>query len=395
MTKLRDDLRTAFEREQNALGEVGDAQQRLLRQGAATREPASHGLRWAAGVAAVLIAAVVITTFVLVRGAPRPHAVPAATPSPPGRGITVSESTPILVYDEQVNYTRTIAITWDGKPAGRLPFDGNYTANPAGTLFASAGQIVDRAGTIRSSGSFGAKVFSGTWADDETDFCLITPIDNPTSGGVPTTLWLVDSHFGLAHRVAQLGTLYNQTFVRVAACSVEFDRAVVVQSSGQGIGTAQYWVVQISTGKILWTHNFQETNSPPIQVVSTRDGQTVAETDGRNTTLFGLDGQVIGHLAGSVQVFCWDGSLALVDPGTGNGPALIVRVRDGSTVWSGPKGQGLYVYDAAAQPDGADIAVGLHDPANIDVKGAGGSSIDLFIVAPDGHVVVEMKDIIW
>jgi hypothetical protein len=395
MTKLRDDLRTAFEREQNALGEVGDTQQRLLRQGVATREPAGHGLRWAAGVAAVLIAAVVITTFVLVRSAPRPHATPAATPTPPGRGLTVSESTPILLYDEQVNYTRTIAITWDGKPAGQLPFVGNYTANPAGTLFASAGQIVDRDGAIRSSGSFGAKFFSGTWADDETDFCLITPFENPTSDGVPTTLWLVDSRVGLAHRVASLGTLYNQTFMRVAACSVEFDRAVVVQSSGQGIGTAQYWVVQISTGKILWTHSFQETNSPPIQVVSARDGQTVAETDGRHTTLFGLDGEVVGHLAGSVQVFCWDGSLALVDPGTGNGPALIVRVSDGSTVWSGPKGQGLYVYDAAAQPDGADIAVGLHDPANIDVKGAGGSSIDLFIVAPDGHVVFEMKDIVW
>jgi len=54
---------------------------------------------------------------------------------------------------------------------------------------------------------------------------------------------------------------------------------------------------------------------------------------------------------------------------------------------------GFYVYSYAAQPDGASLAVGLHNPANTDVKGF--TPVDLYIVAPDGHVVAEMKDIYW
>jgi len=131
--------------------------------------------------------------------------------------------------------------------------------------------------------------------------------------------------------VLQIGTLYNQTSVTVAACSVQFDRAVVVQSAGQGTETAQYLVVQLSTGKILWTHQF--IRSRPVQIVSSRDGQTIAESQGQSSTILGPDGEVTGHIAGSVRIFCWDGSLALVDAGTGDGPGRIVRVSDGSTAW--------------------------------------------------------------
>ncbi|TME99232.1 MAG: hypothetical protein E6I39_08140 [Chloroflexi bacterium] len=391
---LRDDIRAGFDRKQATLGEVGDARHRLMQDALAARDHASHRAQWAAGIAAVLIAAIVITTFALIRGVGRPHATPAASPTATAQNLGVSDSTPILVIRESSAYQKIDAITWDGKAVGKLPFDaGDSISNPAANLFASAGTIRDRTGAVVASGSFGAKFFSGTWADDEVHFCLMTPVDNPGAGGLPTTLKLFDARAGTARDVLKVGTLYNQTFMSVAACSVEFDRAVVVQSAGQGIGTAQYWVVELSTGKILWTHNFQESKALPVQIVSSRDGQTIAESQGLTSTLFGLDGAVIGHIAGSVQIFCWDGSLALVDPGTGGGPATIVRISDGSTVWSGPTGSGFYVYSYAAQPDGASLAVGLHNPANTDVKGF--TPVDLYIVAPDGHVVAEMKDIYW
>ena len=391
---LRDDIRAGFDRKQATLGEVGDARHRLMQDALAAREHVSHRAQWAAGIAAVLIAALVITTFALIRGVGRPHATPAVTPTARTQKLSVSDSTPILLIRETSAYQKIDAITWDGKAAGTLPFDlGDSLPNPAANLFASAGVIRDRSGAVVASGSFGGKFFSGTWADDEVHFCLMTPVDNPGAGGLPTTLKLFDARAGTARDVLKVGTLYNQTFMSVAACSVEFDRAVVVQSAGQGIGTAQYWVVELSTGKILWTHNFQESKGLPVQIVSSRDGQTVAESQGLTSTLFGLDGAAIGHIAGSVQIFCWDGSLALVDAGTGDGPARIVRISDGSTVWSGPSGSGFYVSSYGAQPDGASIAVGLHNPAYTAVNDL--NPVDLYIVAPDGHVVAEMKDIYW
>ena len=388
---LRDDIRAGFDRKQATLGEVADARHRLMQNALAAPEHASHRAQWAVGMAAVLIAAIVITTFVLVRGDRRPHATPAASPTT-AQTLSVPDSTPILVIRDTSAYQQIDAITWDGKAAGKLPFDaGGYSPNPAANLFASVSTIRDRSGAVVASGSFGAKFFSGTWADDEVHFCVMTPFDNPGSGGVPTTLRLFDARTGTARDVLQIGTLYNQTSVTVAACSVQFDRAVVVQSAGQGTETAQYLVVQLSTGKILWTHQF--IRSRPVQIVSSRDGQTIAESQGQSSTILGPDGAVTGHIAGSVRIFCWDGSLALVDGGTGDGPGRIVRVSDGSTVWSGPNGSGFYVYRYAAQPDGASLAVGLHNPANTDVKGF--TPVDLYIVAPDGHVVSAMKDVYW
>jgi hypothetical protein len=391
---LRDDIRAGFDRKQATLGEVGDARHRLMQDALAAREHVSHRAQWAAGIAAVLIAAIVITTFALIRGVGRPHATPAASPTATTQNLSASDSTPILVIRESAAYEKVEAITWDGKIVGQLPFDpGGYSSNPAANLFASGGTIRDRRGALLASGSFGFKFFSGTWADDEVHFCLMTPFDNPGGGGVPTTLKLFDARTGTARDVLQVGTLGNQTFVTVAACSVEFDRAVVVQSGGQGIGTSQYWVVELSTGKILWTRNFQESKGQPVQIVSSRDGQTIAESQGQSSTIIGLDGAVIGQIAGSVRIFCWDGSRALVDAGSGGGQARIVRVSDDSTVWSGPSGSGFYVYSYGAQPDGASLAVGMYNPANTDVRGL--TAVDLYIVAPDGHMAAEMKDVYW
>ncbi len=245
------------------------------------------------------------------------------------QSLSVSDSTPILVIRETAAYQRIDAITWDGKAVGKLPFDaGDSISNPAANLFAGRGTIRDRRGAVVATGSFAGKFFSGTWADDEVHFCLITPFNNPGPSGVPTTLHLFDARTGNSRDVVQVGTLNEQTIVRVAACSTESDRAVVVQSAGQGDGTAQYWVIELSTGKIVWTHKFQESSGLHVQVVSSRDGQIIAESQGQSSTLFGLDGALIGHIAGSVQIFCWDGSLLWSTPA----PATDLRGLSGSAM---------------------------------------------------------------
>ena len=52
-----------------------------------------------------------------------------------------------------------------------------------------------------------------------------------------------------------------------------------------------FLAMDLNTGKILWTHNFQESKGLPVQIVSSRDGQTVAESQGLTSTLFGLDAE--------------------------------------------------------------------------------------------------------
>ena len=395
---MRDDVRHAFERQQTALGEVGDARQRLMRGALANRSlPASRGWQWAAAVAAVLIGAIIITTFALVRANTHNPTVPGATPSPRAQAsptplsnaLNVADATPIIKFGDPAKPDQIDGITWDGKQSGVLPYQATGLGNPANNLFADGTEIRDRHGNLVVSGTFGAKYFGGTWADDETHFCQMVPFDNPGGSGIPTTLQIVDARSGVARDIVRVGTLYSQTFMRVAACSVQFDRAIVVQSAGQGVGTAQYWVVSLSTGKILWARNFQETTSGPVNLVSSRDGQFIAEiratVNGNQatlaTTVLGPDGSTVSHLEGALVAFCWDDSLAVVDPVSG--PATIVRVQDGTAVWTGQAGYG--VNDVAAQPDGSSLALWLYPIAQ---PGNGSPAPrDLYVVASDGRVI--------
>lgn len=360
-------------------------------------ERRSHQLEWLAALAGVvLIAGVAIATTALLNGGAKPHTTPRASATPASRGMTVSDSTPVIMIADP-SALETVAVTWDGKQGGTFPpsINSGFIANPAATLFASASGVRDRSGKLLAQGNFGGKFFSGTWADDEEHFCLMWPLDNPGAGGIATTLKLIDARSGVAAQdTVHIGTLYNQTYVNVATCSLEFDRAVVVQSAGQGIGTAQYWVVQLSTGKILWTRKpFEGNGLPPIQIVSSRDGRTIAESQGQSSTLYGSDGAQIIHLDGAVQMFSWDGTAALTDTGTGNGPARIVRVSDGSPVWSGPSGSGFYVSRFVPQPNGDRFAVGIHNPAYPNYANLPGQ--DVYIVTSDGRLVAEFKDINW
>jgi hypothetical protein len=412
MDDLRRDVNEVFDKGQAELGNLGVVRERIVRQALAARGSRSdRRMQVAGGLAAIVIATLVIATFAYVRaghhviqGGPRVTPTPSASPTPLSQSLNVPTDTPVIVYHDPANFGQTDGITWDGKLSGKVDWGGVVgMSNPAGNLFGTATEIRDRSGRILASGNFGAKSFQATWADDEVSFCRMIPFDFLGANGTPATLQLISLRGDARPRnVARVGKVYEQGNLRVDACSVRQDRAVVVQSGGQGVGTAQYWVVQLSTGKILWTHNFQEQTST-VTIVASPDGRFIAENKGSqvqgSATIYGSDGAALGRIAGTVAAFSWDGSLLVIDPGTGAGSALITRRQDGSVLWTGPTGQGFFLLQSVAQPDGAGIAIGVADPnfpmQSTDPTTAGFTPVDFYLIGSDGHVLVVMKGLYW
>jgi hypothetical protein len=390
---MRDDVRTAFARQLSALGDTGDARHRLMHEAMLNRDRAqTPGWQWAAGIAAILIAAIVIVTFALVKVNTHTTVVPAATPSPRAQAsptplvneLNVPDSTPIIVYHDPANVDQVDGTTWDGRQSGKITGGSLAMANPANNLFGQGGQIVDRHGNVVATGTYGAKFWEATWADDERHFCFMSPFDNAGAAGIPTTLML-SAPGEPPKAIAQVGTLYNQTTVTVLTCSVLGDRAVVVQSAGQGIGIAQYWVIQLSTGKVLWSR----ANPAAPRLVASRDGTYVAEdvTAGQTvgSTVFGPGGKPLAVDSEAVDAFSWDGSLAVVDMGAGVGTPRLIDWRNGNLVWAAP-----YHYNLLAvqpEPGGGSMAIWVAPSAGLSPQSQPPS---LYIVAASGLVVVHI-----
>jgi hypothetical protein len=151
----------------------------------------------AAGIAAVLIGAVIVATFAYLwaghltnAGPPRP--VPS--PTPLTQPLNVPDSTPVIRYHDLANFEQIDAMTWDGKHLGTATRgDGIRSSNPAANLFATATKITDREGRVVSTGDFG--IDTGAWADDGTSLCQMAPFDTsavygPADYAVPSTLQL-------------------------------------------------------------------------------------------------------------------------------------------------------------------------------------------------------------
>jgi photosystem II stability/assembly factor-like uncharacterized protein len=90
MDRLRKDLRTVFSRQQAPLGDLAGARQRLIAGALRQRdEPVGGRLQFAAGIVAVVLAVVIVATFVYMRAGqgvhpegPSPVVSPKASPSP-------------------------------------------------------------------------------------------------------------------------------------------------------------------------------------------------------------------------------------------------------------------------------------------------------------------------
>jgi hypothetical protein len=413
MNNLRQDLRQAFGLEQDTLGDINGIRQRLMRNALARRDASSKRLSWASGVATVLLAVIVIATFAYIRAGSQPRVTPGAiprttatpssaetpSPTPLSQQITVPDSTPLILYHDPAMFDQIDGMTWDGKTRGRIgagAIRGGY-ANPPGTFYSTSNDIRDRSGKVLIS--FDPTQGQPFWADDGRSYCSLgrTGARDVTSVGelrigVP----------GQALRsVARIGSFpwagSNGGGPYVIACSIQGDRAVVVQSGGQGIGTRQFWVVRLSTGQILWSRTPAEaTATGLVQIVASHDGQYIAENRGgdpaQDTIIYGPTGSVVGSIGRWINAFSWDGSLGVTSPRPGSAGAVSVQNwRDGTTLWSGPTGSGYFYWQSSAEPGGTRLAIGILDPQFRQTTGF--APVDLFVVAADGHVVFEQKNI--
>jgi hypothetical protein len=395
MNDLRRDVNEVFANQQAQLGDLAQARNRMLR--AATSTGRVNRQLWpsVAGLAMVLVAATAVGAAVVIRGlnaknvvthhpSPTPIAMPAPTllPTPMAQPLNAPASAAVILFHDPVNVEQIDGITWDGSAKGRVYTSSEvgmgFTQNPAGTLFGGTGYIRDRTGALVASPAVTTKGFPGTWADDGQHYCsMVSKSQLPPAGGEPATLQV--TAVGQAPRnVVQVGRMYQQASAGVVACSVAKDRAVVAQWTS--IGTAiQFWVVQLSTGRILWTRA-----SGDISV--SRDGQYIAEISynqatGSSTTIYSPTGAVLGHVAGAVNTFSWDGSLAVV--AAWQGPISVVRWRDGTVIWRGPSDGGYL--GAMPEPGGQRIAISVSDPQHPQTGGFYPGNV--YVIGPDGQAV--------
>lgn len=394
MDELRHDVNEAFDNRQHELGDLKGVPERMLLTARAARgQRADNRLRLAAGLAAVVIVAVVIGTFAFVRagilwprvpaGSPKPGVSP--TPTALTTPLNVPDSTPVILYQDPVRPMprQFDGITWDGKFSGRVDWpvgaqvESLSEVNQSANLFAIVTKIdtkiMDRSGRVLATippGWF-------AWADDGQHLCLIIP-------GNPAALEVV-APGSPPRNVTRIQN--TEATMQVAACSLQSDRAVVVQG-------AQYRVIQLSTGKVLWSHRF---NVGSGSVVVSPDGQYIAEDAGGTTsatnprttnfqtTIVGPDGSTVAHMPVWVAAFSGDGSLVVTAAGNASEPVRVVRWRDGGIVWSAP--DGFVLRWVAAEPGGTSIAIEAVALARLQPDYRGLHQGGLYVVASDGRVI--------
>ena len=396
MTRLRDDLHQAFEHEQSALGDVADARHRLVRSAlAGPHRGEARGLQWAAAVAAILIAALVVATFTIAKLGHQARGVPAATPSPTAQASPtplqqapdVPASTPLILYHDPADFDQLDGITWDGQTSGRLGAGatGGGNANPQGGYYATVSDIRDRSGNV--VGSFLAKSLPIFWADDGVHFCDV--VRASSSGGSTVGVLQIEAPGEPPRDVRSVGVFgplaSNAGGPVIVACSLAGDRAVVYQAGGQGIGVVELWVIQLSTGRMIWH------GGGGAWIAASHDGRFVAlsPAPGQPTKIYGPDGAQAGESQDEVFAFSWDGNLAVVAGSFGAAPS-IVDWRTGQTIWTCPNGAFKY-WVAFPEPGGSRLAIGVLDPAYPQTGGF--APVDLFVVGSDGVVVFEKKDV--
>jgi photosystem II stability/assembly factor-like uncharacterized protein len=372
-----------------------------------------------AAIAALVLAAIVVGTFAYIRSVTSPHLVtpPITSPSPGvpiptptlTQSLNVSASTPVILFNDAGNSNQVDGMTWDGR-AGKLteiaaqgqsvcqttattqvcspppfgggapPLGGPEASSPNGTLFVAIPYFYDRSGHVVATltgppysdypnvGIY----FVGTWADDDHHYCQVQPQFGGATA-VTGTLQLTTPG-GAPRNVVHIGSqAASENTLTVGACSMLADRAVLVQAATSGSGgntIDQYWVVQLSSGHVLWTRDLR--GAGVASVIASRDGRYVAEvpTTGA-TTIYGPTGSVVAHVNGLVEAFSWDGSLAVV---VANGGASVVRWNDGTVVWTVPAGEGLSGFQP--EPGGTNFAIRT-------VNGT------LYVVSSAGHVIAQ------
>ena len=102
MDKLQDDLRALYSAQQADLGDVQETRRRVMQTAVVHRdEPAGGRLHFAAGIAAVVLATLVVGTFAYIRAGGGPHVVapPKASPVPSNAPKTPVASADVVFLD--------------------------------------------------------------------------------------------------------------------------------------------------------------------------------------------------------------------------------------------------------------------------------------------------------
>jgi hypothetical protein len=393
MDELRPEIQEAFAEQQSKLGNLADSRERLVRGALAARAVHREGrMHFAAGVAALVIAALVIATFAYVRngvGATR-HGppVPASSPTPLSRPLNVSNDTPVILYHDPAKFDQLDGMTWDGKVSGRVG-DGvahGGIGNPRGSQYATLTDIRDRVGHVLVD--YSPKDQTIYWADDSSHYCtIVRTASRDVSGVGELELAMAGS---APQQVARVGMFSPATSngggPAVVACSPAADRAIVSQSGGQGVGVTQFWVLQLSSGRVLWT------GGPGTWIAASHDGRFVALSGiSGDATIFGETGAPLAHLATTVFGFSWDATLVVAGQNFSS-PASVVRWRDGTTVWAGPGGAGSSNWQSFAEPSGSHMAIGILDLAA--PHSGGWIAVNLYVISAGGALVFERKDLV-
>lgn len=364
-----------------------------------------------AGVAVVLVAMVAFAGLLLlthphhapaVRGRPNTSAPPTAAPTPTAATTPVStpfsapDSVTAIVFGDPANRTQIDAVTWNGSRLGYLPGLGagsSWAPNPSATLFAGPSSVVNRRGQVVAALAPSGKTLP-VWADDGHTLCRTTPEPQANSSS-PATLQLATVG-GDWRTVGQFGTVSENAGVDIAACSVLNDRAVLVERSYQGPNVRQLWVVQLSTGRVLWSRPYPADGNATIEVVASRDGAFVAV--GRSTccphtafttTVYGADGGLTGTFDGHAggyagTAFSWDGSRMVLATGADDSQVTVVDVRAGTTVWRAPAG--LKVAGIVAEPVARGrLGIALNGTGAVAGPDGYVAAADLYLVDAAGH----------
>jgi hypothetical protein len=353
------------------------------------RGPGEH---WLAAVAAVALAAVVVTVLVTLSMANRSHSTPGSAPhvsSPPSSPVPQSPSAGPQTVVIRDNLGEPLqSVDWTGKPVGAFvdlsPGAGGLTMAPDGSraaLVAPSGpvQIIDSQGRVLVT--MDSTLWSGDarevrWADDSRHWCALNGgallYSEIQSGKVQT------------RRFALSGPGLPSDAVVLVACSATTGRAVIVVQTSVCVskGCAGHVdVVDLRTGTVTGalTEPAGATFGDPV---ASADGHFFAESDRVNDRSLVWDlttGAIVDQPSGIVQALSGDGRMmatvtAIMGPLSALRGHLIDRTT-GRDVWSAP---GESMQDLLFRPGGEECMLA--------------SNQDVLLIRPDGSVTVVVHD---
>jgi hypothetical protein len=353
----------------------------------ASQSRPSRNFQWVGVVAAVVIAILVVaglmsTRFLLRASVPAtsPNASPVAEYGPPPPGVN------LLYARDPVHPTWLIGYDWSGNPRGTIKLDpavGGLGMAPDGQAFAvgigakgGTGELLDRLGNpVPGSGAIPGKD-GPIWADDNRHMCGV-------SFNLQTFDWTFEtlSPGAAVKSVAVIARdqAVGQTGIRLAACSVRNDQAILVRT--MVAWPAEMWVVRISDGKVLSHTTYSFSTSPLANLIASRDAVYIAENSTKSTGQVGdgapstvirrvSDKSVVASLDGSMAVLAFGGNdqsvLVTTSPWVGQQPIhlAVVDWGSGNVLWryDGPETLGTYLAEEGGNldaPVGPGFAIGL------------------------------------